>query len=109
MLQEWVNPADSIKLDLYYSMDPFFQEAGIVDGIRMATADEIFAMKVNIIQRGGRKKDFWDLHEALNKYTIEEMMQFGANIKQFRIQVMKCGTLSLFLPCCLPRYLHYAL
>lgn len=69
------NSADSIKLDLYYSMDPFFQEAVTVDGIRMATVDEIVAMKVDIIQRGGRKKDFWDLHEALNKYTIEEMIE----------------------------------
>jgi len=69
------NPADSVKFDLYYSMDPFFQEAVTVDGIRIATVDEIVAMKVDIIQRGGRKKDFWDLHEALNKYTIEEMIE----------------------------------
>ena len=69
------NKTDSIKLDLYYSMDPFFQEAVIVDGVRMATVDEIVAMKVDIIQRGGRKKDFWDLHEALNKYTIEEIIK----------------------------------
>jgi hypothetical protein len=38
----------------------------------MATVEEIIAMKVDIVQRGGRKKDFWDLHEALNYYTIDE-------------------------------------
>lgn len=31
-------------------------------------------MKVDIIQRGGRKKDFWDLHELLGKYSIESMI-----------------------------------
>lgn len=31
-------------------------------------------MKMDVIQRGGRKKDFWDLHELLDKYTIDEMV-----------------------------------
>jgi predicted nucleotidyltransferase len=66
---------NAIKLDLYYSMDPFFQNAIEVDRVRMATVDEIIAMKVDVIQRGGRKKDFWDLHEALDKYSIDEMIE----------------------------------
>ena len=40
----------------------------------MATIEEIIAMKVDIVQRGGRKKDFWDLHEALKFYNIEQMI-----------------------------------
>ncbi|RYD76772.1 MAG: nucleotidyl transferase AbiEii/AbiGii toxin family protein [Sphingobacteriales bacterium] len=63
-----------IKLDLYYSMDPFFQHTVETEGVRMATVEEIIAMKVDIIQRGGRKKDFWDLHELLNKYSITAMI-----------------------------------
>ncbi len=69
------NKTNSIKIDLYYSMDPFFKDALTIDDIRMATVEEIVAMKVDVIQRGGRKKDFWDLHEALNKYTIGEMIE----------------------------------
>lgn len=69
------NKTNSIKIDLYYSMNPFFQDALTFDGIRMATLEEIVAMKVDVIQRGGRKKDFWDLHEVLNKYTIEKMIE----------------------------------
>ena len=64
-----------IKLDLYYAMDPFFQEVKAEDGVRMATTEEIIAMKVDVIQRGGRKKDFWDLHELLKQYTISEMIK----------------------------------
>ncbi|WP_394344986.1 hypothetical protein [Echinicola soli] len=25
-------------------------------------------MKMDVVQRRGRKKDFWDLHELLNRY-----------------------------------------
>ena len=63
-----------VKLDIYYSMDPFFQPVMQVDNIRLATVEEVIAMKVDVIQRGGRKKDFWDIHELLNKYTIDEMI-----------------------------------
>jgi hypothetical protein len=34
-----------------------------LDNIRMATSEEITAMKIDVILRGGRKKDFWDVHE----------------------------------------------
>ncbi|MFC0517302.1 nucleotidyl transferase AbiEii/AbiGii toxin family protein [Mucilaginibacter angelicae] len=68
------NPDNVVKLDLYYSMDPFFQDAIEEDNLRIATVEEIIAMKVDVIQRGGRKKDFWDLHELLARYAIADMI-----------------------------------
>jgi hypothetical protein len=65
---------NSIKLDVYYT-DPFIQPALIEDGIRLATVEEIIAMKIDVVQRGGRKKDFWDLHELLPKYSINKMLE----------------------------------
>jgi len=62
-----------IKLDVYYT-DPFIQPALVIDGIRMATVQEIIAMKIDVVQRGGRKKDFWDLHELLPIYSIDTML-----------------------------------
>jgi predicted nucleotidyltransferase component of viral defense system len=67
-------PDDAVKLDLFYAMDPFLQSWTEEHGVRMATTEEIIAMKIDIVQRGGRKKDFWDLHEALEQYTINEMI-----------------------------------
>ena len=64
----------AIKLDVYYSMDPFFQDAIEQDGIRLATIEEIIAMKIDVVQRGGRKKDFWDLHELLPQYNVAAMI-----------------------------------
>ncbi|WP_205624375.1 nucleotidyl transferase AbiEii/AbiGii toxin family protein [Dyadobacter crusticola] len=63
----------AIKIDIYYT-DKFIQPALIIDGIRMATTEEIIAMKIDVIQRGGRKKDFWDLYELLPKYSIRTML-----------------------------------
>jgi hypothetical protein len=67
-----------VKLDIYYSMDPFFQESVVIDNIRLASIEEIIAMKVDVIQRGGRKKDFWDIHELLDSYTISQMIGLHA-------------------------------
>jgi hypothetical protein len=45
-----------------------------VDGIRLASKEEIIAMKLDVISRGGRKKDFWDIDEVTNDYSFEEML-----------------------------------
>ena len=64
---------DCIKIDLMYT-DPFIREAEILDGIRVASVDDIVAMKMNVVSRGGRKKDFWDLHFLLNYYSLSRML-----------------------------------
>lgn len=68
------NKATCIKLDLFYT-DTFIEEVSLVDGIRMASPDEIIAMKIDVISRGGRKKDFWDIHEMMNDYPIAKMLE----------------------------------
>ena len=64
----------NIKLDVFYSTDCFIQSPHEEDGLSMATVDDIVAMKIDVIARGGRKKDFWDLHELLKDYTLQEML-----------------------------------
>ncbi len=63
---------DAIKLDLFYT-DPFIDTVIIVDGIRLASVEEIISMKLDVILRGGRKKDFWDIHELRSDYPIDAM------------------------------------
>ena len=38
-----------------------------------ASIEEIIAMKIDVISIDGRKKDFWDLHELKDEFTIDEM------------------------------------
>ena len=67
------NKDECFKLDLFYA-DDFIQEIQLIDGIRLATIEEIIAMKLEVISRGGRKKDFWDIHELKDDYTLENML-----------------------------------
>ena len=64
---------DFVKIDLYYT-DEFIEPPIIIENIRMATTNEIIAMKLDVILRGGRKKDFWDLHYFIDKINIDTMI-----------------------------------
>jgi predicted nucleotidyltransferase component of viral defense system len=66
------NEKDSIKLDLYYT-DNFVYKSHIVEHqIRICDINEIIAMKIDVLYRGGRMKDFWDLHYFLDLYSLKE-------------------------------------
>ena len=52
--------------------DKFIRAAETIDGIRMASLDDIAAMKINAISREGRKKDFWDVHKLLDPWEHDE-------------------------------------
>ena len=60
-------------MDLFYT-DKFIQDIIQIDGIRLATFEEIIAMKIDVISRGGRIKDFSDIHELKDDYSIKEML-----------------------------------
>ena len=62
-----------IKLDIFYT-DEFMDKIQLVDGIRLASVEEVIAMKLDVISRGGRKKDFWDIHELMNDHSLEQMI-----------------------------------
>ena len=64
---------DCVKLDLFYT-DPFIRPMEMYGSIRMAAVEDIVAMKMDVVSRGGRKKDFWDLHMLRNHYSVEQML-----------------------------------
>ncbi|MBA4145474.1 MAG: hypothetical protein C0523_06920 [Cytophaga sp.] len=64
---------DLVKLDLYYT-DTFIQPALEIGPYRLATIEEIIAMKIDIVQRKARKKDFWDIHELLLSHSPSRMI-----------------------------------
>ena len=71
------NSDDCVKLDICYDESPVFPLVQI-DGIRMVSERDIAAMKLNAIaQDRQRKKDFWDIHDLLETYSIEDMVSFA--------------------------------
>lgn len=68
------DPINSIKLDVYHT-EPFLENSILIEELRLASIAEIAAMKMDVIQRGGRKKDFWDIHELLGKFSLEQLLE----------------------------------
>lgn len=68
--------SETVKLDMFYTTDNFAYPIINYNNIRISSIEEIIAMKLDIIGResGGRKKDFWDIHSLLNKYTLSKML-----------------------------------
>ncbi|MCA1752882.1 MAG: nucleotidyl transferase AbiEii/AbiGii toxin family protein [Flavobacteriales bacterium] len=86
--------SDSVKLDLFFTDNFVFPLIGFKD-IRLASMEEIAAMKLDVIGRGGRKKDFWDFHALLEKFSLNEMIDFYINRYPYnfsREEVMKALT-----------------
>ncbi|QIK53132.1 nucleotidyl transferase AbiEii/AbiGii toxin family protein [Dysgonomonas sp. HDW5B] len=71
------NKDDLVKVDLFYT-DSFIRPIIDIDSIRMATIEEISAMKMEVIGQNGRKKDFWDVHELMEHLSLEQMMRLHA-------------------------------
>ncbi len=69
------NPSDLVKLDLFYT-DPFVFPVLIVDEVRFASIEEVAAMKLEVVASNGRKKDFWDIHELLEKFEINTLFEY---------------------------------
>ena len=67
----------SVKLDLFYT-DKYIKPIIEVDELRLASIEDIIAMKLEVIGNGGRKKDFWDIHELMDDYTFSEMKKLYA-------------------------------
>lgn len=67
---------DNVKLDLFYT-EKFITPTIHQDGLRLASLQDIAAMKMEAIVNSKRKKDFWDVHELLDCFSLSELIQCG--------------------------------
>jgi hypothetical protein len=67
------NSNNAVKLDLYHT-EPFIRKPISIGSYRLAMVDEILAMKIDIVERKARKKDFWDIHELIETYKLDHMI-----------------------------------
>lgn len=66
-----------IKVDFFYT-EPFIFPAIEEEGLRIADQREIAAMKLGVIgSQIYRQKDYWDVHELLESYSLQDMMQWA--------------------------------
>lgn len=67
---------DDIKLDIVYFPHPLIRPLQVIEHIRMYSTEDIIAMKVQAILGRGKKKDFWDIAELLQHYSIQDFVNF---------------------------------
>ncbi|WP_338409394.1 nucleotidyl transferase AbiEii/AbiGii toxin family protein [uncultured Flavobacterium sp.] len=71
-----ITSVNSVKVDFVNYQYPLLRKHLIINGIRMASKEDIAAMKLNAIYGRGSKKDFIDLYFLLNEFTLSEMIDF---------------------------------
>jgi hypothetical protein len=67
---------EDIKVDIVYFPQQSIAEIEEADNIRMYSSADISAMKIQAILGKAKKKDFWDLHELLQHYTLQQLIDW---------------------------------
>ena len=74
MLFAFIN---DVKIDMVLLPYPYIEPIEVYEGwIRLVSLPDIMAMKMSAIARRGVKKDFWDVAELLDMYSLAEMIEF---------------------------------
>jgi predicted nucleotidyltransferase component of viral defense system len=63
-----------VKVDIVRFPHPVIRSTLEINGIRMYSPEDIVAMKVQAILGRGKKKDFWDVAELLQHFTIQDFI-----------------------------------
>ncbi|MDR1584883.1 MAG: nucleotidyl transferase AbiEii/AbiGii toxin family protein [Prevotellaceae bacterium] len=65
-----------VKVDLVYYPHKQLYPAEVREDIRMYDDRDLIAMKIQAILGRGKKKDFWDICELLQHYSLSEAVDF---------------------------------
>ena len=64
-----------VKVDIVRHPHPLIGEVETIDGIRFFSNQDIMAMKIQAILGRGKKKDFWDIAELLQHYSVSDFIR----------------------------------
>ncbi|MGV8090639.1 MAG: nucleotidyl transferase AbiEii/AbiGii toxin family protein [Mangrovibacterium sp.] len=65
-----------IKVDIVYFPHIPIASIETTDNIRIYSSADIAAMKIQAILGRGKKKDFWDLYELLQHYSLQQLIDW---------------------------------
>lgn len=69
---------DGIKVDIVNYKYPWLDDVVLEQGLRLASINDIAAMKITAIIGRGTKKDFIDIAFLLHHFSLEEILHFYA-------------------------------
>lgn len=67
---------ENIKIDFVKYDHPVIAPVETINGIKLYSTPDLAAMKLNAILGRGVKKDFWDVYELLQHYSLQELIAF---------------------------------
>jgi predicted nucleotidyltransferase component of viral defense system len=67
---------NDVKVDIVNNPHVYLKPFISHGSIRMYSTEDIVAMKVQAVLGRGKKKDFWDISELLNHYSVERFIEF---------------------------------
>jgi predicted nucleotidyltransferase component of viral defense system len=67
---------NDVKIDIVRHPHPLIRPEINIEGIRMFSTEDIIAMKVQAILGRAKKKDFWDIAELLEHFSVADFIQF---------------------------------
>jgi predicted nucleotidyltransferase component of viral defense system len=67
---------DEVKLDFVYYPYPFIWPVKMINTFRLASMEEIAAMKLSAITNRGVRKDFFDLFFLLKQFSMKQIIGF---------------------------------
>lgn len=65
-----------IKTDFILHDYPYLKPPDEIGNVRLVSIADVVAMKLGAISGRGAKKDFWDIAELLNTFSIDQMLSF---------------------------------
>ncbi len=67
---------NEVKVDLMKFPHPLIRPVETIKSLRLYSNQDIAAMKIQAILGRGKKKDFWDLYELLQHYSLQQLMDW---------------------------------
>lgn len=87
---------NGIKVDFVNYKYPWLTSVISENGFRLASKEDIGAMKLNAIAGRGSKKDFIDLYFLLHEFSLKELVAFYRNKYQDGSEFLVLKSLSYF-------------
>lgn len=67
---------NGVKVDVILHEYPYIRGNEEINGIRLLAIEDIIPMKLEAMATRGVKKDFWDIAELVNHFTLPQMLVF---------------------------------
>lgn len=86
----------SVKTNFITHNYRLLKPVGKTDEIKMASVEDIAAMKLNSTMNRGSKKDFYDIYELLKHFTLKDLISFYTSKYDFSSQLIVLKSLVYF-------------